>query len=118
MAAKSVATVGDVKATVGSKPGVENSTGTWKAGSVSHKSYPALKTAGKEVIYEASCEFEYSGTDNSSGAAVKSSETVTLKAKTTVLQKGSNGVILDGDSAEGDYGNKLQAASMKPLKSA
>ena len=102
------AITGDVTATPSSVPspkaGVGGS-GTWTAGTVTYKSYAKLKAPG-EVIWKAECTFTFSGA-NSAGSAVTDSERVTLTATATVLQHGSNGVLLDAEQEQGPLGNRL-----------
>jgi hypothetical protein len=114
MATKSVATIGDVTATPGTKLYPPATAGSWTAGLISYSSYPRLKSRGTNVISQATCTFSFAGTKE--GAAVAGTETVTLRAKSTVLQKGLAAVIVDGDSETGIYGNKLAAGSSEPLK--
>lgn len=115
MTAKSVAVEDEVIATPGTAPFTGAESGTWTAGPVSYRSYGSLTVGGINVIYEASCTFNFSGA-SSSGAAVIGSETVTLTAGSTLLQKNESGVLVNGDSATGTYGNELKVQSSGPLK--
>jgi hypothetical protein len=114
---ESVAVEADVKATVGAKNFSDNATGTWSAGTVTHKTYPKLKVGAKAVIYESSCTFSYSGADNSSGATVTGSSTVTLTATNKLTQKRANFVLVNGDSANDSFGNTLKVEATGFLKS-
>jgi hypothetical protein len=122
MASKKVAVDGDVTATAGTTPGIEGSAGPpgWTAGKVSYQTYSHLTVGGKEVAYEATCTFSYSGTTTSAPATAVGPKTadVTLKAKSTVLQNGSTKVLVDGDKEEDTYGNKLSVSAGGVLKSA
>jgi hypothetical protein len=118
MPSKKVAVDGEVSASPGTSPGVPNSTGTWTAGNVSYQTYSELTVGGKQVTYEASCTFSYSGADNSSGATVTASSSVTLSAKSTVVQNGANKALVDGDSETDAYGNKLSVSAAGVLQTA
>jgi hypothetical protein len=100
---------GQVTATPGAMPFTGAESGVWTAGSVNYESYDALKMDGAKVIHGASCRFSFSG-QSSSGATVTGSETVTLEAGRTIVQKDSSGALLSGDSATGSYGNKLMVS--------
>ena len=104
-----VARQGGVSATPGTTPFTGANSGTWTAGPISDKPYDKVVSGGAKAISEAQCTFNFSGV-NASGATVTGSETVTLSAKQTKLQKGAAGVLVDGDSATGTYGNKLTAS--------
>jgi hypothetical protein len=105
-----VARQGDVSATPGTAPYTGATSGAWTAGTISDTPYDKIVSGGKKAISEAQCTFSFSGVNDGSGATVTGSETVTLSAKQTKLQKGAAGVIVDGDSATGTYGNKLTAS--------
>lgn len=114
--AKSVVTEGGVTATPTTSLFTGAQSGKWTAGTISYGTDAKLRVGGAKVIHTASCTFSFAGA-NASGTAVAGTEAVELKAKTTLLQKGGPKVIVDGDSASGStYGNKLQAASSKKLK--
>ena len=112
---KSVATVGDVTATAGTTMYSPATSGSWTAGSVSYTSYDNVKSGDAKVIHKAECTFSFSG--STGNTAVSGSETVTLEAGSTLLQKGASKVLVDGDSKTGTYGNKLQVSSSEKLKS-
>lgn len=122
MSGKSVATEGDVVPTVGTDPTKVKdkasarpaASGTWTARPVSYKSYSQLKINGKKAIHEASCTFDFAGSD-SAGNPVANSETVTLSPKSTLLQGASSNVLVNGDSITSTYGNKLEAKTENPL---
>jgi len=103
---KKVAVVGEVQAVPGSglPPSAAGGSGAWTPKKVEVKEQPKLKVGGTAVIYEASCTFSFEGA-NSAGSAVKDSETVTLTAGTTLLQKDHDHVLRDGDTKEGKYGD-------------
>jgi hypothetical protein len=114
---KSVVTKGGVTASPSTTmfSGADN--GTWTAGDITYQLYAKLQVGSANVIHTASCTFSFAGSNSSSGATVTGTETVELKAKSTVLQKAGSSVIVDGDSASGTvYGNKLQAKSSNRLK--
>lgn len=112
-----VARVGDVSATPGTLPFTGAKTGTWTPGPVSYTSYTALRAAGAAAISEARCLFDFKGTTEG-GSPVTGAETVVLRAGPTTLQRGAAGVVLHGDSATGQFGNRLAALSTAPLLSA
>lgn len=112
---------GEVQTTNGttSPETATSGTGTWAAGTVSYKTYTQLKSGGTVVIYEASCKFTWSGGTqkaDSSKAHGPVDSTVTLTATTRLTQKGSSKVLVHGDSASDQYGNKLQVNAAGPLK--
>jgi hypothetical protein len=111
----SVATVGDVSPTPGTTPFTGAKTGTWTPGAVAYTSYAPLRSRGVNAISEARCTFSFSGSTEG-GSTVTGSEEVVLRAASTVLQKGAAGVIVDGDSATGTFGNRLSASTAEPLK--
>jgi hypothetical protein len=108
---------GDVSATPGTTPFSGAQSGTWTAGTISETAYDKVVSGGAKAISQAQCTFSFTGA-NSSGATVTGSETVTLSAGATKLQKGAAGVIVDGDSATGTYGNKLTASGGPKLGTA
>lgn len=114
---KAVAGVGDVTATPGTKMFTGADTGTWSAvGDVTVVPYPKLRAGGDEVIYQASCAFKFEG--KAGNTPVFGAETVTLTASGEAkLQKGGSGVLRDGDGVEGDFGNRLDVASSRTLRS-
>ncbi len=122
MAAR-VAVVGDVSATPGAVlhektavgSGNSAAAGAWTAGAVEYTSYAHLTSAGAEVIWEAECEFSFTGA-NTSGSAVNETETVTLTATAKLLNPGQDSVLVDGDTeASSPYGNTLKATAAGPL---
>ena len=115
MPLKSVAREGDVSATPGTKPFTGADSGAWAAGAVTYTSYDKVVSGGARSISQAECTFNFSGA-SSSGATVTGTETVTLSAQPTKLQKGASSVIVDGDSATGTFGNKLTASGGEKLK--
>jgi hypothetical protein len=116
---KPVCCKGDVQPTADSNPISGDSSGSWTVGpaGVSYKTYAHLTVGGKEVVHEASCDFNYSGVKGNS--SYTDSETVTLTAKTTVLEHGSSNVLLNAESAQGTKGtgNKLEVQSSRVVKS-
>jgi len=116
-----VAVVGDVQASPapGTNAPSENvEAGTWQAGPISYQSYNKLTIGGQPVIYEASCTFNYTGgKDVSSGSEVPPiPEIVTLTATLKKTQKGSNYVLVDGDSESGPNGNELSVNTSNKLR--
>ena len=113
---KTVAVEGDVTAETGTKAfeADTDNVGSWSAGPVIDTSYSHLKINGTPVIYKSECLFTYAGgTTSASGSPVPVPpfmETVTLEAGATVLQSGNDQVLVDGDSEESSYGNKLTAS--------
>jgi hypothetical protein len=115
---KPVCCKGDVVATPDSAP-FPGSDAQWQAGQVSYKTYSHLKVGGKEVAYEATCTFSYSGkTTSTPSSPVSGSEDITLSASSELLEKGSSKVLLNGDSKQGttSSGNKLEVQSSQILK--
>jgi hypothetical protein len=114
MAGMAVAGAGDVIATPSSKP-IEGATGAWTAGPVTTTSHSRLRAGGTPVAFQATCTFQFSGTSGST--PVTAAETVTLTAtRAAKLQRGGNGVLLDGDTATGPLGNRLAASSARRLR--
>ncbi len=126
MASKPAAVAADASATVGHGLPLPAVSGSWtKTGSITTKSYPKLTISGSPVIYEASQDFSFSGTGPTPASVpVSDSETVTLTASTTKLQKGEHNVLVDGDSktstdpSHGPSGNKVSISASGKLKSA
>lgn len=116
MALKRVAVDGDANASAGSKNFVDTATGSWTAGPVTVSAYDQLSAGGTKVIYKAECSFTYQGSDNSSGATVPGESSVTLEASGTTLQGGDTFVLVDGDSAEDEFGNKIEVSASSPLQ--
>ena len=114
--AKTVAVQGDVQAEAGSVAfeADTDQAGSWSAGPVVDTVYDHLTVDGTSVVYKSECTFTYAGgTTSTSGSPVPvppATETVTLTAGSTVLQSGSDSVIVDGDEEESSYGNKLNAS--------
>ncbi len=117
MPGESVAGEGEVVATPGSTPFTGAETGVWTAGPIAVQSYSKLTIGGKPVIHQAQCTFNFSG-QSSSGASIVGSETVQLKAGQTLLQKTQGGVLVNGDTATGQFGNKLEVRTTNVLHSA
>jgi hypothetical protein len=115
MAAKPVTGDGDVSATAGTTPFTGAQGGTWAAGSVQLKTYAKLEAGGKPVVHQAECTFSFSGA-NASGAKVEGTSTVTLTEPGRPLQKGQQSVLVDGDSANDSFGNKLSVSSTRRLQ--
>jgi hypothetical protein len=68
------------------------------------------------VIYAAEMEFKHSGGTVGNSSEVPSTETVTLKADTTVLQTGDSKVLVDGQSEkELASGNELKVQTSNHL---
>jgi hypothetical protein len=111
----SVAREGDVSATPGTTPYTGAAKGEWTAGTVTYTSYEKVVSGGAKAISKAECTFSFSGS-TSGGSAVSGTETVTLEAQPTKLQKSDAGVIVDGDSATGTFGNTLTASSGEKLE--
>jgi hypothetical protein len=117
----SVAVEGDVQAVPGvNSPTPNIQSGTWQAGAISYSSYNRLKIGGAKVIYQAECTFTYrGGKDTSTSALIEPAptETVTLVAGTTKLQKGSQSVLVDGDNEViTKTGNELKVQITRKLK--
>jgi hypothetical protein len=117
MAGNSVARTGDVIATPGTTLFTGANAGSWTAGPISVQTYSKLTIGGQLVIHGASCTFSFTGTTGP-GAPITGIETVTLPAGVTVLQKGQSGVLVQGDSATGAFGNKLEVQTANKLTTA
>ena len=114
---KQVAVIGDVQAIAGTIPFSGAANGSWTAMPVKYTSYSKLTLGGKVVIYEAECNFMFSGA-NPAGSPVVGQEVVKLTAKTTKLQGSLSNVLVSGDSATGQYGNQLQVNATNKLETA
>ena len=117
MPAINVAIQDDVQATPGTDQTYNGaSVGTWTAGTITYKKYSKLTISRSPIIYEASCQFTFAGS-TSGGTAVGGTETVTLKAATTKLQKDFNSALRNRDETTDSHGNKLAVSSTRKLKS-
>ena len=107
-----VARAGDVSATPGTTP-VTGSTGTWtKQGEVNETKKTTFTSDGSAVVVKATCTFSYSGnTTSTPSSPVTDSSTVTLNPQSRKLTVGGDSPLVDGESAEDSYGNKLSVAS-------
>ncbi|MBD1903809.1 hypothetical protein NDI44_22505 [Trichocoleus sp. DQ-A3] len=117
---KSVAVEGDVQATPGTTPFPPADKGSWTAGKVTVYPYEKLKVGEKKVIYKAQCTFTFTGTQTIPGTPpsqkdVSGTETVTLEAKLTKLQGAQSKVLVNGDNAQGTYGNQLKVTATNKL---
>lgn len=110
---ESVGVVGDATPEPSESPDhAEQSTwvGAWApaAAGPTESSYSKLTVGSAEVIYEASCDFEFIGTDSAAnGAAVTGSSSVTVTSGSTILQSGGDKVLLNGDTNSDIHGNAL-----------
>jgi hypothetical protein len=68
---------------------------------------------GKNIVCSATCQFIFSGTDQSGNPFTSPPVTVTLTPTTHRLKVGGNYPLVDKDKAEdtGGYGNKLSVSS-------
>jgi hypothetical protein len=117
MTGTAVAGEGDVTATAGLSPFTGADSGTWTPGPITVTTYLKLRAGEAKVAFKASCTFQFTG--KSGQTPITGSEEVTLTATGSAkLQKGRNGVLLDGDNAEGPgaFGNKLTASSTRTLR--
>jgi len=120
MPGNSVAVTGEVVTTPGTTPftGADPARPwSWRAGPISLQTYSKLTVGGQPVIHEARCTFSFTGTA-SNGTPVPGSEVVTLTARATALQKGQSGVLVQGNSATGPFGNKLAVQTARKLTTA
>jgi hypothetical protein len=115
---KRVGVKGDVQPTNGTTQPEKGTGGTWASGPIRYQTYAYLKVGGTPAIYEASCTFTWNGMLKADPSKAHSPEysTVTLTATTKLTQKGSKKVLVDGDSAQDEYGNKLQVSAAGVLK--
>jgi len=102
-----IAVDGEVTATPGTSMYSGATGGSWTAGAVTYTSHSKIRSGGKEVIYKAECTFTFSGTSGNS--PVSGTEKVTLQASKKKLSCSGNYVLVNGDSKQGTYGNKLEA---------
>lgn len=120
---KPVAVRGDAQATAASATApVDQPTwqGSWVAGAVVTSAYEQLSVNGQAVIHEARCTFSFSGVDSAvspTPPAVATSSEVVLSAGSTTLQKGLQRVLLDGDNASDEHGNRLSISASGHLSS-
>ncbi|MEO0375336.1 MAG: hypothetical protein AAF329_12075 [Cyanobacteria bacterium P01_A01_bin.17] len=109
---KAVAVEKDVIATPGTVFFPPADSGAWTAGPVTETPDPKLTAGKKQVIYQATCTFSFSGANSASGATVTGTEVVTLSAKPTKLQGKTTKVLVDSDSATGVlYANQLKVVA-------
>ncbi len=101
MASKAVAVVGDAIAVPAA---------SFAPGPIVYTSYSNLSIGGTAVIYSVACTFTHSST----GAT----EPIVLMAGSTTLQKGSTGVLVNGDSQKGALGNELKIVASSNLLTA
>jgi hypothetical protein len=107
-----VAVKGEITATAGSTPHPPAASGTWTAGPVVEVPHSKLAVGGKAVVLQAMCTFTFTGqTSSSPPVPVSGVEVVVLSPGSTILLASSTSVLLDGDTAEGNYGNKLEASA-------
>ncbi len=103
-----------MSATPGTTPYTGAQSGAWTAGAITYSPYDKIVSGGRKAISRAECTFAFSGA-NASGTTVTGTETVTLAAQATTLQKQASGVVVDGDSTTSSFGNTLQASSSEKL---
>jgi hypothetical protein len=109
---KPVAVEGEISATAGTTLHPPAASGTWTAGPVVEVPHTKLSVAGKAVVLQATCTFTFSGTTSPPASSpVAGVEVVVLSPASTILLSSSTSVLVDGDSAEGVYGNKLEVSA-------
>lgn len=112
-----VAVNGEITATAGNTPYPPAAIGTWTAGPVVQVSHAKLAVGGKAVLLQATCTFTFTGqTSSIPPAPVAGVEVVVLSPGSTILLSGATSVLVDGDSAEGTYGNKLEVSAAGHLR--
>jgi hypothetical protein len=112
MTTKPVAREGDVSATVGSTKPLGVADGTWQKGQVSLTTKATVKSDEKAIVVGASCTFTMPDAKAQNGSAVTvQPSTVTLIPGSAKLNIGGSAPLLDGDSAEDMYGNKVSVTS-------
>jgi hypothetical protein len=120
--AKAVARVGDVVTNAdtprpGTWPVPATATGSWKAGPVRYTPDPAIPgpkvtAGGKVVVVKAECDFTFTGADNTSGATVTATSTLTLEPGSRALGVGNATPLVQGDTTKPDgFGNTLTVVS-------
>ncbi|MEU8471616.1 hypothetical protein AB0F30_27540 [Streptomyces sp. NPDC029006] len=115
MAGRAVVVRGGVSATVGTSPFKSADSGTWTAGAVVETPSSLVTVGDSPVLHQASCVFAFVG--KAGQAPVSGASTVTLTATAGGLLADGEGVLLDGDSAQDEYGNTLKAGSSAALRS-
>jgi hypothetical protein len=117
MAQKPVAVASDVSATAGTGLVDGADSGTWTPGPVQCQSHAKLQIGGAETVWQATCNYVFSGL-SSSGVGVPGASSVTLTASATKLQGGGSNVLRDGDENSDEFGNKLSVSASGKLQSA
>ena len=114
-----------VKADVSSTPSSTGATdfgaqsGAWtKAGALDVTAGAKVTVGGAPVALSASQGFGWTGANASGTALPPGSSTVTLTTGDTKLQVGGQSVLLDGDSKQDSYGNKISVSASGKLQTA
>ncbi|MGW0411248.1 hypothetical protein ACWDZX_08115 [Streptomyces collinus] len=115
MAGRAVVARGGVSAMAGAAPLKGADSGTWSAGTVAETPSSRVTVGGSPVLHQASCSFTFTG--KAGQTVVGGASTVTLTATAGGLLADGKGVLLDGDSAQDEYGNTLTAGSSAALRS-
>ena len=109
MAGAAVARSGDVSAAAGATPYTGATSGTWTAGTPELTTSGVLSSDGRAAVVKARCSFSFSGTNGQTG--VTGSSTVTLEPGGRALTAAGVCPLVDGDTAEDSFGNKVSVAS-------
>jgi hypothetical protein len=106
-----VATAGTATATASAElkfTGGTADSGSWTAGPVTETADSTLEVGSAAVIHQATCTFSFTG--KLANVAVADVSPVTLKPKATKLRGGGVDVLLDGDSEQDTFGNKVSVS--------
>jgi hypothetical protein len=112
---QNVACQADVSAAPGMTLFTGAQSGAWTAGPITVTPHPRLQVGGVPAVSGAACTFTFTGV-NGANAPVTGEETVTLAASATKLRDSAAGLLLTGDHANGVFGNTLQVASARKLR--
>jgi hypothetical protein len=122
-----VARAGDVSPTASpaknypkDPPPPPTATGSWAEvpGSMSETTVSVAASDGKNIVCSASCQFIFSGKDQSNNPFTSPPVTVTLTPSTHKLKVGDNYPLVDKDEVEDTYGNKLSVSSTATWRTA
>lgn len=113
--ADSVAKVGEIIPTPGSilySPAVS---GAWLPGAIVPTVHDMITITGVNAVKKAECTFTFIGAD-SNGVPVVGTEKVVLMATSTKLTGGGTGVLKNGDTETGTYGNELKVVTVNVFR--
>ena len=107
-----IARRGDVGATASVQKtfAAASATGAWAAGSVVEVTAPPAAAQGKTVVTSASCLFTFEGT-LPDGKPFRTTSTISLAAAPHPLRVGGRHPLVDTDSDQDSWGNRLRVSS-------